>query len=124
MKKVIHTSNAPAAIGAYSQAVLAGDTLYVSGQLGIDPTTGELAQGFDAQAKQVFDNLEAILQEAGAGLDKVVKFNVSMTDLADFAKLNEVFAARLCSPYPARAAVQVAALPKGGLVEIEAIAVL
>lgn len=93
-EKVIHTSNAPAAIGAYSQAVLAGDTLYVSGQLGIDPTTGELAQGFDAQAKQVFDNLEAILQEAGAGLDKVVKFNVSMTDLADFAKLNEVFAAR------------------------------
>lgn len=123
MKKVINTPKAPAAIGAYSQAVLAGDTLYVSGQLGIDPTTGELADGFVAQAEQVFDNLEAIIKEAGASLGDVVKFNVSLTDLSNFAKLNEIFAARLSSPYPARAAVQVAALPKGGLVEIEAIAV-
>lgn len=124
MKKIINTPKAPAAIGAYSQAVLAGDTLYVSGQLGIDPSTGELVEGFVAQAKQVFDNLDAILQEAGASFDHVVKFNVSLTDLGNFAQLNEVFESRLGSPYPARAAVQVAALPKGGLVEIEAIAVL
>lgn len=121
MKQVIHTDQAPAAVGAYSQAIKVGDTVYISGQLGIDPKTGELKDGFKAQAYQVFDNLDAIAKEAGGSLKDVVKFNVSMTDLADFATLNAVFEERLSAPYPARAAVQVAALPKGGVVEIEAI---
>lgn len=123
MKQVIHTDQAPAAVGAYSQAIKVGDTVYISGQLGIDPKTGELKDGFKAQAYQVFDNLDAIAKEAGGSLKDVVKFNVSMTDLADFATLNVVFEERLSAPYPARAAVQVAALPKGGVVEIEAILV-
>lgn len=123
MKQVIHTDQAPAAVGAYSQAIKVGDTVYISGQLGIDPKTGELKDGFKAQAYQVFDNLDAIAKEAGGSLKDVVKFNVSMTDLADFATLNAVFEERLSAPYPARAAVQVAALPKGGVVEIEAILV-
>lgn len=123
MKQVIHTDQAPAAVGAYSQAIKVGDTVYISGQLGIDPKTGELKDGFKAQAYQVFDNLDAIAKEAGGSLKDVVKFNVSMTDLADFATLNAVFEERLSAPYPARAAVQVVALPKGGVVEIEAILV-
>lgn len=121
MKQVIHTDHAPKAVGTYSQAVKAGNTVYISGQLGIDPKTGELKDGFAAQARQAFDNLEAIAKEAGASLTDVVKFNVSVTDLSDFATLNAVFEERLVAPYPARAAVQVAALPKGGVVEIEAI---
>lgn len=123
MKQVIHTDQAPAAVGAYSQAIKVGDTVYISGQLGIDSKTGELKDGFKAQAYQVFDNLDAIAKEAGGSLKDVVKFNVSVTDLADFATLNAVFEERLVAPYPARAAVQVAALPKGGVVEIEAILV-
>lgn len=123
MKTTIHTDHAPKAIGAYSQAISAGNTTYISGQLGIDPATGELAEGFEAQAEQVFANLSAICIASGGSLADVVKFNVSVVDLANFATLNEVFARHLSAPYPARAAVQVAALPKGGLVEIEAIMV-
>lgn len=123
-KTIISTPDAPAAVGTYSQAVRVGDTLYISGQLGLDPQTGELKDGFSAQARQAFDNLAAIAQAAGGSLADVVKFNVSMTDLADFAILNDIFAERLNAPYPARAAVQVAALPKGGVVEIEAIVYL
>lgn len=120
-KQIIHTDDAPAAVGTYSQAVKVGSTVYISGQLGLDPKSMELKDGFRAQAEQAFDNLEAIAKAAGGSLNDTVKFNVSLTDLNDFAVLNEVFNDRLSSPYPARAAVQVAALPKGGVVEIEAI---
>lgn len=124
-RQTIHTDKAPAAVGAYSQAVkipsAGGSLVYISGQLGFDPETMELREGFDAQAAQVMDNIEAICEAAGGKLSDVVKFNVSLTDLNDFAALNAVFAERLAEPYPARVAVQVAALPKGGIVEIESI---
>ncbi|MPX18048.1 putative translation initiation inhibitor, yjgF family [Moraxella catarrhalis] len=120
-KQIIHTDDAPAAVGTYSQAVKVGDTVYISGQLGLDPKTMTLKEGFKAQAEQAMDNLQAIAKAAGGSLSDAVKFNVSLTDLSDFATLNEVFNARLSKPYPARAAVQVAALPKDGVVEIEAI---
>ena len=120
-KSIIHTDHAPAAVGTYSQAVKVGNTVYISGQLGLDPATMALKDGFDAQARQAFDNLEAIAKAAGGSLADTVKFNVSLTDLSDFAALNTVFEERLSAPFPARAAVQVAALPKGGVVEIEAI---
>lgn len=124
-RQTIQTDNAPAAVGTYSQAVKVTtgntSTVYISGQIGLDPKTMVLANGFDAQAKQVMDNIEAICQAAGGDISNVVKFNVSLTDLADFNALNELFIARLDQPYPARAAVQVAALPKGAVVEIESI---
>lgn len=126
-KQTIHTDNAPAAVGTYSQAVKIThqgvNTVYISGQIGFDPNTMTLQKGFEAQARQVMDNIEAICQKAGGGLSDVVKFNVSLTDLDNFAALNELFVDRLTEPYPARAAVQVAALPKGAVVEIEAIMV-
>lgn len=120
-RQIIHTDNAPAAVGTYSQAVKVGNTVYISGQIGFDPKTMVLEDGFEAQAEQVMDNLEAICMAAGGSLVDVVKFNVSLTDLVNFNALNEIFIKRLTSPYPARAAVQVAALPKGAVVEIEAI---
>ena len=123
-RDIIHTDNAPAAVGTYSQAVKVDKTVYISGQIGLDPNTMTLADGFVNQANQVMSNIDAICQAAGGSLANVVKFNVSLTDLADFTALNEIFAARLTAPYPSRAAVQVAALPKGAVVEIEAILVL
>lgn len=123
-KQIIHTDNAPKAVGTYSQAVKVGNTVYVSGQIGLDPATMTLRDGFNAQARQVFDNLEAIIKQAGGTLSDVVKFNVSLTDLNDFNELNTILEERLTAPYPARAAVQVAALPKGAVVEIEAIVAL
>lgn len=120
-RQTIQTDKAPAAVGTYSQAVKVGNTVYISGQLGFDPTTMALREGFEAQAKQAFENIKAICVAAGGTINDVVKFNVSLTDLNDFAALNEVFIANLSEPYPARAAVQVAALPKGGVVEIESI---
>lgn len=120
-RQTIQTDKAPAAGGTYSQAVKVGNTVYISGQLGFDPDTMELKEGFKAQAEQVFENIKAICEAAGGSLNDVVKFNVSLTDLNDFAALNDVFVANLSEPYPARAAVQVAALPKGGVVEIESI---
>ncbi len=120
-RQTIQTDKAPAAVGTYSQAVKVGNTVYISGQLGFDPETMELKNGFEAQAKQVFENIKAICAASGGTINDVVKFNVSLTDLNDFAALNEVFIANLSEPYPARAAVQVAALPKGGVVEIESI---
>ena len=120
-RQTIQTDKAPAAVGTYSQAVKVGNTVYVSGQLGFDPITMELKEGFEALAKQVVENITAICEAAGGSVNDVVKFNVSLTDLNDFAALNEVFMANLTEPYPARAAVQVAALPKGGVVEIESI---
>lgn len=124
-RQVIHTEKAPAAVGTYSQAVkistAGGSMVYISGQIGLDPKTMLLKEGFDAQAAQVMDNIEAICKAAGGELKDVIKFNVSLTDLGDFSALNDIFTERLAEPYPARAAVQVAALPKGGVVEIESI---
>lgn len=120
-RQSIQTDKAPAAVGTYSQAVKVGNTVYISGQLGFDPDTMQLRDGFEAQAKQAFANIKAICEAAGGTINDVVKFNVSLTDLNDFALLNEVFVANLSEPYPARAAVQVAALPKDGVVEIESI---
>ena len=120
-RQIIQTDNAPAAVGTYSQAVKVGNTVYISGQIGFDPKTMQLEDGFTAQAERVLSNIEAISVASGASLADVVKFNVSLTDLADFNTLNEIFVKRLTAPYPARAAVQVAALPKWAVVEIEAI---
>jgi 2-iminobutanoate/2-iminopropanoate deaminase len=123
-KEVIHTASAPAAIGPYSQAVRAGNTVYLSGQLGLDPTTGNLREGVEAQTRQVLDNLQAVAAAAGGSLDDIVKLTLLLADLGDFAKVNEIMAVRLKQPYPARATYQVAALPKAGRIEVEAVLVL
>ena len=123
-KTILHTDAAPKAIGAYSQAVRVGNTVYLSGQIGLDPASGVMAEGFDAQAHRVFQNLRAICQAAGGNLADVVKLGVFVTDLANFARLNEIMAEYFTAPYPARAAVQAAALPKGALVEADAVMVL
>ncbi|HET8552217.1 MAG TPA: RidA family protein [Gammaproteobacteria bacterium] len=125
MITAISTDKAPAAIGPYSQAVRAGDTVYLSGQIGLDPATGELvAATVEAQARQVFDNLRAVTAAAGGGLDKIVKLTVYLGDLADYPMVNEVMADYFEEPYPARAAIAVAGLPKGAAVEVEAILAL
>ena len=123
-KKIIATDQAPAAIGTYSQAVQVGNTVYMSGQIGLDPTTMTLVDGIDAQIVQVFENLKAVAAAAGASLNDAVKFNIYLTDLANFAKVNEVMAKYIAQPYPARAAVGVKELPKGALVEADAVLVL
>lgn len=125
MKSIIHTSKAPAAIGPYSQAVRIGNTVFLSGQLGINPATGELA-GPDAasQARQSLANLKTILEESGATIENVVKTTVFLTDMENFASVNEVYGKTFSDNPPARSCVAVAALPKNGLVEIEAIAIL
>ena len=118
----ITTPDAPGAIGTYSQAVRAGDTVYLSGQIPLDPKTMKLVEGdFEAQARRVFDNLRAVCREGGGDFDRVVRVTVYLTDLANFAKVNEVMAAYFNEPYPARAAVGVASLPRGAQVEIDAI---
>jgi 2-iminobutanoate/2-iminopropanoate deaminase len=119
----ISSPGAPKAIGSYSPAVYAGDTLYCSGQLGMDPITGELAAGVKAQADRAILNLKALLAAAGLGVGQVVKTTIFLTNIADFSVVNEVYSSHFAAPYPARATVQVAALPKGGLIEIEAIAI-
>ena len=123
MKTVIHTASAPAAIGPYSQAIETDGMLFTSGQLGIIPTTGELAQGVEAQTEWALKNIGAILAQAGLDYSNVIKTTVFVADLADFAKVNAVYQTFFDGAYPARSCVQVAALPKGGLVEIECIAV-
>ncbi|AJQ92950.1 RidA family protein [Gynuella sunshinyii] len=124
-KQVISTENAPAAIGTYSQAVKAGETVYMSGQIPLDPTTMEVvSEDFRAQATQVFKNLQAVAEAAGGSLTDLVKLNIFMTDLSNFAVLNEVMAEFVNQPYPARAAVEVSALPKGVQVEMDAVLVL
>ena len=118
-----HTDGAPRAIGPYSQAVSADGWLYTSGQVGIDPATGELvAGGFEAQARQVFANLRAVLAAAGCGFSDVIKATVYVADLADFPKLNAIYAEAMGDHRPARSTVQVAGLPKGALVEIDLVA--
>jgi reactive intermediate/imine deaminase len=124
MKNTIATPNAPAAIGTYSQAVHAGKTIYLSGQIGLDPATMQMVEGIDAQIVRVFENLKAVAAAAGATLDDAVKFNIYLTDLANFARVNEVMAKYVTQPYPARAAVGVSALPRGTLVEADAVLVV
>jgi len=121
MKTAIQTREAPAAIGTYSQAVRAGDTLYLSGQIGLDPATMQMAEGMEAQTHRVFRNLAAVADAAGMSLDQAVRMTVYLTDLAHFARVNEIMAQYVREPYPARAAVGVAALPRGALVEIDAV---
>jgi reactive intermediate/imine deaminase len=123
-KKIISTPNAPAAIGTYSQAVQAGSTVYLSGQIGLDPVSMQMVDGIDAQVVRVFDNLKAVAEAAGASLNDAVKFNIYLTDLSNFAKDNEVMARYVAQPYPARAAVGVKELPRGALVEADAVLVL
>ena len=123
-KEAIHSMHAPAALGPYSQGIRAGKTVYLSGQLGLDPATGNLAEGIDAQAHQVFKNLRAVAEAAGGELNDVVKLTILMADLADFGKVNEIMSTYFESPYPARATYQVAALPKAAKLEIEGILVL
>jgi len=121
-RKIISTTEAPKAIGTYSQAVRVGNTVYVSGQVPLDPATGELVAGdIEAQIRRVFDNLRAVARAAGAELDAAVKFTVFLLDLKHFALVNQVMAQYLREPYPARAAVGVASLPRGAQVEVECI---
>lgn len=123
-KSVIHSDRAPAAIGPYSQAVRSGDTLYLSGQIPLDPATMELVGGdIGAQISQVFDNLAAVCAAAGGSLADIVKLNIYLVDLAHFPVVNELMARRFAEPYPARAAIGVAALPRGAQVEMDAIMV-
>jgi reactive intermediate/imine deaminase len=120
--KPISSPDAPAAIGTYSQAVRAGDTVYLSGQIPLDPKTMKLVEGdFEAQVRRVFENLKAVCAAAGGDFGRVVRVTVYLTDLGNFAKVNEVMATYFREPYPARAAVGVASLPRGSLVEIDAV---
>ena len=121
MKTAIQTREAPGASGTYSQAVRAGDTLYLSGQIGLDPATMQMVEGVEAQTHRVFRNLAAVADAAGMSLDQAVRMTVYLTDLAHFARVNEIMAQYVHEPYPARAAIGVAALPRGALVEIDAI---
>jgi len=123
-KQAIHSKHAPAALGPYSQGVRAGNTVYLSGQLGLDPATGNLVEGIDAQTHQVFKNLRAVAQAAGGELDDIVKLTILLADLADFAKVNEIMATYFKPPFPARATYQVAAIPKAARLEVEAILAL
>ena len=123
-RSIVSTPNAPAAIGTYSQAVRCGDTVYLSGQIGLDPATGQLVDGIDSQIQRVFGNLKAVADAAGASLGDVVKLTVYLTDLANFARVNETMARFFSQPYPARAVVGVASLPRGALIEADAIIVL
>jgi reactive intermediate/imine deaminase len=123
-RHIVSTARAPAAIGPYSQAVRAGNTLYLSGQIGLDPATMKMEEGIDAQIARVFENLKAVAAAAGATLNDAVKFTIYLTDLANFAKVNDVMMEYVGEPYPARAAIGVKELPRGALVEADAILVV
>jgi reactive intermediate/imine deaminase len=121
-RQSFHTEHAPQAIGTYSQAVRAGDTVYLSGQIPFDPATMQLVAGdMEAQARRVFDNLKAVAQAAGGSLDKAVKVTIFLTDLAHFVKVNEVMATYFAKPYPARSTIGVAQLPRGAQIEVECV---
>lgn len=121
-RSIINTPNAPQAIGTYSQAVKCGNTVYVSGQIPLDPATGDLVQGeFEVHARRVFDNLKAIINAAGGDFSHVAKLNVFLTDLGNFALVNKLMSEYFTQPYPARAAIQVAALPKRAIVEMDCV---
>lgn len=122
MKEPVSSAKAPAAIGPYSAALKTGPYIFVSGQLPVDAATGNMPEGITAQTAQSLANLKALLEEAGSGLDKVVKTTVFLQNMGDFAAMNEVYGATFPAPYPTRSAVEVAKLPKGALVEIECIA--
>ena len=123
MKKVISTQNAPAAIGPYSQAIEVNGMVYASGQIPVNPATGEIPEGVEAQAKQALTNLTNLLAEAGSSIEKVVKTTVFIKNMEDFGKINEIYAEYFTGTYPARSCVEVARLPKDVLLEIEAIAI-
>ncbi len=123
-RQVIHTENAPAAIGTYSQAILIDSTLYLSGQIGLDPYSMELVEGIEAQIRRVFDNLKAVCEAAGGSLADIAKLNIFLTDLSHFQLVNQIMGEYFARPYPARAALGVASLPKGALVEMDGIVVI
>ncbi|SFE82355.1 RidA family protein [Nitrosomonas sp. Nm166] len=125
-KKIIQATNAPQAIGTYSQAVRVsgGDTVYLSGQIGLDPASMQMVSGIEAQIQQVFSNLKAVATASGGNLNDIVKLNIFLTDLDNFALVNEIMANYFVQPYPARAAIGVKALPRGALVEMDAVMVL
>lgn len=123
-RQVIHTENAPAAIGTYSQAILVGDTLYLSGQIGLDPYSMELVEGIEAQIRRVFDNLKAVCEAAGGSLADIAKLNIFLTDLSNFQLVNQIMGEYFAQPYPARAALGVASLPKAALVEMDGIVII
>ncbi|HLV18235.1 MAG TPA: RidA family protein [Pseudomonas sp.] len=123
-KTVISTDKAPAAIGTYSQAIKAGDTVYLSGQIPLDPATMQLVEGFEAQAVRVFENLKAVAEAAGGTLNDIVKLNIYLTDLNNFATVNEVMSRYFQQPYPARAAIGINSLPRGSLVEMDGVMVI
>ena len=123
-RQVIHTENAPAAIGTYSQAILVGNTLYLSGQIGLDPYSMELVDGIEAQIRRVFDNLKAVCEAAGGTLADIAKLNIFLTDLSNFQLVNQIMGEYFAQPYPARAALGVASLPKGALVEMDGVVII
>ena len=121
-RQSIHTERAPQAIGPYSQAIRAGDTVYLSGQVPFDPATMQLVTGdIEVQARRVFENLKAVAEAAGGSLERAVKFTIFLTDLGNFAKVNEVMSSYFVKPYPARSTIGVAALPRGAQIEIECV---
>ncbi|HMM24888.1 MAG: RidA family protein [Pseudoxanthomonas sp.] len=124
-KQIIHTDHAPAAIGPYSQAVRAGTTVYFSGQIPLDPATGNLVEGdIAAQARRAFDNLKAVAEAAGGSLDRIVRLGLYLTDLSQFAAVNAVMQDYFAAPYPARSTIEVSGLPKGAAFEVDAVMVL
>jgi reactive intermediate/imine deaminase len=123
-RTVIHTECAPAAIGTYSQAIRTGNTVYLSGQIGLDPYSMDLVEGIEAQIRRVFDNLKAVCEAAGGSLADIVKLNIFLIDLANFQLVNQIMGEYFAQPYPARAALGVASLPRGALVEMDGIVVL
>ena len=123
-RQVIHTENAPAAIGTYSQAILVGNTVYLSGQIGLDLYSMELVEGIEAQIRRVFDNLKAVCEAAGGSLADIAKLNIFLTDLSHFQLVNQIMGEYFAQPYPARAALGVASLPKGALVEMDGIVII
>ncbi len=123
-KQIIQTQGAPAAIGTYSQAVKVGNTVYLSGQIGLDPATMQMVEGIEAQVHRVFTNLKAVAEAAGGSLGDVVKLNIFLTDLSHFTLVNTIMAEYFSQPYPARAAVGVASLPRGALVEADGVMVV
>ena len=123
-RQVIHTENAPAAIGTYSQAILVGETLYLSGLIGLDPYSMELVEGIEAQIRRVFDNLKAVCEAAGGSLADIAKLNIFLTDLSNFQLVNQIMGEYFAQPYPARAALGVASLPKGALVEMDGVVII
>lgn len=122
-RQVIHTEHAPAAIGTYSQAILVNDTIYLSGQIGLDPYTMELVDGIEAQIRRVFDNLKAVCEAGGASLADIAKLNIFLTDLSHFQLVNQIMGEYFAQPYPARAALGVASLPRGALVEMDGVVI-